>query len=249
MTESNERTISEVTRRAIFDELSDSGVAWYGRFDEIAFLKRLFDLENMPSKDGRRDNAEGDIWQHTVNNSDWEAGWIIEDDRFGILTESDEAFLRFVVALVDPVVRSDTSEAKKLVERFNRHLRADGWELRKSGEMSGRSLYTAKQIERASLSAAEKGFPVDVDDLLGSMFRLLKAARADVEIRVLAASRARAFQSNYDQLERWHLRMEHRTCRKAGGLRFPRRGFSKEGCRASARNGAPFLHRVSKRQS
>jgi hypothetical protein len=63
--------ITEVTRRDILDYLLIRESAYHGRLDVVTFLKRVFDLSSMPSTDGRFQNAEGDIWQHMVNNYDW----------------------------------------------------------------------------------------------------------------------------------------------------------------------------------
>ena len=70
--------ITEITKRDILD-LFQNGLEideffqtrtvtynYYGRLEEIDFLKRLYDLERMPSFDSRFANAEQDIWQHTV---------------------------------------------------------------------------------------------------------------------------------------------------------------------------------------
>lgn len=43
-----------------------------GKLSELDFLKRIYNLEQLPSYDGRYLNAEGDIWQHTVNNDDYQ---------------------------------------------------------------------------------------------------------------------------------------------------------------------------------
>jgi hypothetical protein len=43
---------------------------WPGRLEEPEFLMRLWDLESMPSTDGRFSNAAEDIWQHRVDNYD-----------------------------------------------------------------------------------------------------------------------------------------------------------------------------------
>ena len=71
--------ITEITKRDILD-LFQNGLEideffqtrtvtynYYGRLEEIDFLKRLYDLERMPSFDSRFVSAEQDIWQHTVN--------------------------------------------------------------------------------------------------------------------------------------------------------------------------------------
>ena len=51
----------------------------------------------MPSTDKRFDNADADIWQHRINNSDWEDNWVFYDERFGIHNGEDHALLRFIV--------------------------------------------------------------------------------------------------------------------------------------------------------
>lgn len=83
--------ITEITKRDILD-LFQNGLEideffqtrtvtynYYGRLEEIDFLKRLYDLERMPSFDSRFANAEQDIWQHTVNNDDYPYCWVFED--------------------------------------------------------------------------------------------------------------------------------------------------------------------------
>ena len=89
--------ISEITRRDIFslficgldiEEFFESKrvrYAFCGRLSELDFLKRIYNLKELPSFDSRFDDAEGDILQHTVNNNDYEDGWVFEDERFGLM--------------------------------------------------------------------------------------------------------------------------------------------------------------------
>lgn len=139
--------ISQVTRGVIIDQLTIGGSSWAGRFSEEDFLSRLYDLTALPSKDRRFDNAAGDIWQHRVNNHDWDHDWVFYDDRFNILRGSDETFLRFLCETVHPAVRPDANEGLDLVSAYNKELRLDGWELAPSGEISGRPVYVARKIE------------------------------------------------------------------------------------------------------
>jgi hypothetical protein len=71
--------ITEITRRNIFDFIRIENFNYEGRLDETEFLSRIFDLENMPSTDGRFNNVAGDIWQHRVNNNDWPDNWLFDD--------------------------------------------------------------------------------------------------------------------------------------------------------------------------
>lgn len=96
--------ISEITKRDIFD-VFNGGICidgfwkpekityyYFGCMEEIEFLKRLYDLENMISLDERFSNAEGDIYQHTINNSDYPFCWVFEDSRFQLKNGSDEIY-------------------------------------------------------------------------------------------------------------------------------------------------------------
>ncbi|MCL3883564.1 hypothetical protein [Marivita sp. GX14005] len=76
--------IDKRTRAAILDEMRARETVWHGALDEIAFLSRIFDLTSLPSHDSRFQNAEQDIWQHCINNSDWSQDWLYRDPRFGL---------------------------------------------------------------------------------------------------------------------------------------------------------------------
>ena len=99
--------ISEVTKRNIF-EVFDK-VSWYGRLEENEFLSRIYDLETLPSTDQRFDNAGADIWQHRINNFDWEDDWVFYDERFGLSNGEDHVLLRFLCETLHPMVRSNTN--------------------------------------------------------------------------------------------------------------------------------------------
>ena len=111
------KQITEITRRDIFSlflygmdkmELFEDihiTYAYCGRLSEIDFLKRTYDLQKLPSYDNRFEDAEGDIWQHTVNNDDYEDGWVFEDERFELLNGEDEVLLNFLCSVFHPAVR------------------------------------------------------------------------------------------------------------------------------------------------
>ena len=107
------KRITEITKRDILDlfrngleinEFFDTKTViyhYFGRIEEIAFLKRMYDLGNMPSTDSRYENAEQDIWQHTVNNDDYPYCWVFEDERFGLQNGEDEIYLKYFILLLD----------------------------------------------------------------------------------------------------------------------------------------------------
>jgi hypothetical protein len=60
--------LSREVRQNIIDGLRLDNVRWSGRLEEVEFLQRIYDLNALPSTDGRFEDAAGDIWQHRVNN-------------------------------------------------------------------------------------------------------------------------------------------------------------------------------------
>lgn len=123
-----------------------------GKLSEIDFLKRIYDLKILPSYDSRFENAEGDIWQHTINNDDYENGWIFEDDRFELLNGEDEILLRFLCAVFHPAVRYEKGYWKELLEAINGLLHNDGYELYSESKISGRDVYGWRKYNKEASS-------------------------------------------------------------------------------------------------
>jgi len=138
--------ISELTRRDITDAIVLEHINIYGRLEEIEFLSRIFDLKAMPSNDGRFPNVHGDIWQHTINNSDWDGDWIWSDDRFNLRRGDDEIFLRFLCETIHPVVRSDSTEAYRLQQLYNNCLKNDGFEIVEKTRLSNKPVFVGRYI-------------------------------------------------------------------------------------------------------
>jgi hypothetical protein len=153
------RNITKITRCDIFDLfqkgyieyswLSDNqhiSYPYHGRLSEIDFLKKLYALDKMTSSDNRFENAEGDIWQHTVNNDDWESDWVFSDDRFELLEGSDSILLDFLCAVFHPENRIEQGYWKSYFDKINNILKADGYELYESDKISQRSVYSWRKI-------------------------------------------------------------------------------------------------------
>jgi hypothetical protein len=145
--------LSKRVRTNIVDGLRLEDLAWYGKLDEVEFLSRLFDLQQLPSTDQRYTDAARDIWQHRVNNDDWERDWVFSDDRFNLLDGPAERFLRFLCEVVHPVVRSDRDEVVRLVSHFNDQLRQAGWELFEEERIAGRPRYSYRQYAQNGSTA------------------------------------------------------------------------------------------------
>jgi hypothetical protein len=138
--------ISSITRRDIIDSLVAEGVDWAGRLEESEFLSRLFDLQQLPSKDSRYDDAAGDIWQHRVNNFDWDKDWVFYDDRFNLINGDDEVFLRFLCEMLHPVVRPDVTASERLCQLLNQFLSNDGFQLAERTRISGKPVYVGRFV-------------------------------------------------------------------------------------------------------
>ena len=119
---------------------------WYnGNQNEPDFLARLFNLKALPSRDSRYKNAYDDIWQHMVNNNDWDVDWVYSDPRINFLHCDDDTYLKFLATTVHPRVRTNPDEVSKLTEIYNRHLDADGFEVSQTDEISGKPIYSGRQ--------------------------------------------------------------------------------------------------------
>lgn len=145
--------ITEVTKRDIM-ELFKNGLETYnffepeiatyhyfGRLEEIDFLKRIYNLEKMPSHDSRFENAEIDILKHTVNNDDYPPCWVFEDERFQLQNGSDEIYLKFICEIFHPTVRYEKGYWKEFLTEVNKLLQNDGYELYPAKKISNREVY------------------------------------------------------------------------------------------------------------
>jgi AbiJ N-terminal domain 3/Abortive infection C-terminus len=166
-------TISELTRRDILDELRLRNTRWYGRLDEIEFLSRLYPLASLPSYDGRFKDMEGDIWQHRVNNNDWDDWWVFDDPRLELAAD-DKRFLNFLVEMLHPVVRSDDAEVAALLELFNRRLVHDGWKIIERERLSGHPVFVA--------ISSEVDIQVQDEERIGSEYAVSQLKKCDEKI-------------------------------------------------------------------
>lgn len=147
--------ITNVTRQHIADEVLIAKLWYHGNQTEPDFLARLFDLKRLPSRDSRYDNAYDDIYQHMVTNTDWDYNWIYTDPRINLLHCDDDTYLKFLSTTLHPIVRTNQEEVAKLLDIYNKHLNADGFEVSQTDEISGKPVFSGGQkvIGHAHLSA------------------------------------------------------------------------------------------------
>lgn len=148
--------ITEITRRDILELFRDGLMIddffetktvkyyYFGRLEEIDFLKRLYNLEEMSSNDSRYPNAERDIWQHTVNNDDYPYCWVFEDERFDLQSGNDETYLKFLCEVFHPAVKVDKGYWKEYLTEINKLLHNDGYVIYPAEKVSNRDVYSWK---------------------------------------------------------------------------------------------------------
>jgi len=135
--------ITEITRSELLDYLLLRGKPFHGNLDLMSFLKRVWNLSQMPSTDSRFKDAAGDIWQHMVNNSDWSDSELL-NDRLDLLSCQDDTFLKFVEMCLHPILRLDQELQNETLMAFNKLLAHDGVALVQDTHISGRPVYKAR---------------------------------------------------------------------------------------------------------
>ena len=126
---------------------------YHGELEELDFLKILYPLDIMPSYDSRFPNAEGEIWQHTINNDDYEYGWVFTDDRFGLNNGDDETLLKFLCTVFHPTYRKEEGYWKEYLDKIQDLIRKDGYELYISKYISGREIYEWRELTVTEVKA------------------------------------------------------------------------------------------------
>ncbi len=148
------RKITELTRTDIVDALLlDKEQPFHGALDMISFLKRVWPLDSMPSEDCRFENAAGDIWQHTVNNYDYNESELLYR-RLRIAEVSDKQFVRFLETCLNPVIARDPKRIEALAAMFNTYVKNDGFAAQPSGQVSGRTIYKIVSLTGAGIGEA-----------------------------------------------------------------------------------------------
>lgn len=186
--------ISEITRRDLWEALA--GVEWWGRLDEVVFLKRLYSLDFLPSTDGRFHDAEGDIIQHRVANADWEQDWVFSDDRFELANGPDETLLKFLSEMLHPAVRKP-EDAARLASVMNPLLRADGYQIVPKGAVSGRPVYGWEAVDTEQ-AGPDVHFTKDIRPLMATLAELAEHGGDAIEREVLKVAQAKLEEPEYD---------------------------------------------------
>lgn len=179
------------TRLNIVDGLKMDQVVWPGALDDVEFLSRLYDLKSLPSHDSRFKDAAGDIWQHTINNNDFELHWVYTDNRFQLMDGSADIFLKFLCETIHPVVRPSRDEALKLVGHYNDQLKPVGWEIIEEERIAGRPRFTYRALAHHGKNALIRGRTVadalDAGAIAQAIQRMEHAIEVDPDLAIGSA--------------------------------------------------------------
>jgi hypothetical protein len=138
--------ITDVTRQAMADEMSINKLWYHGRLEEPDFWARIFNLQNMPSRDSRYSNAYEDINKHMVMNTDWHENWYLNDPRFNLLFCDDDIYRKFLAQTIHPSVRTNENEIAGLIEIYDKHLAGDEFNVVRTGDISGKPIFEIQPI-------------------------------------------------------------------------------------------------------
>jgi len=112
----------------------------------------------MRSTDHRFKDAEGDIWQHMINNYDWEYDYLLFT-YLDLLKCNNDTFLKFLETCIHPVVQYDEKQVSETLSEFNKYLTPDGYRLEVSSQISGRPVYKAVRFtDKKECSSGEDAY-------------------------------------------------------------------------------------------
>lgn len=144
--------ISEITRKNILDELYSKQDLW-GKCDVVTFLKRIWNLDAMPSIYNKSANATEDIWQHMIRNDDYDEKYLLED-YLELLIMNDEGFINFLDQLVHPIVREPLKQ-QEYIDLLDSHLINDGFKFFTFTHLSGYPVYKIHKIQNGVKGAVK----------------------------------------------------------------------------------------------
>ena len=146
---SDGQAVTELTRRSILKLLNDMDL-----FGELPLVEQLSKIWPLPEIRGAgfEANLEESVIRHCVNNDDWTNAELLE--VVGALSSSRQLFFKLLEAVVSPNARRG-KEQTQLVETLNAPLKADGFQLRPSGSISGYSAFAVCRIS-GGVSGAPK---------------------------------------------------------------------------------------------
>jgi len=159
-----------VERKYVNDELGNEPTfMYYGDLNSIDFLKRLYDLDTLPSNEYANfdDELDAIIEQNKALDNESEYnwnnyrfqehynenyhtmgwGWLFSEERFSLSKGGDDYLLNFLCDVFHPEVRDWLEEGvrslcEQIINKLNALLNEDGYELYEDSQISGRPVYS-----------------------------------------------------------------------------------------------------------
>lgn len=150
--------ISKQTKRDIIDTLRVENIQWHGILDEISFLERVFNLDELSgyieSPLGVSHNIRTEIKDYLDNphRYDWN---LYDDRRFNLIERDDETFLKFLCEMLHPIVRPDGFEVLHLLKTFNQYLALDRWEIYEIIRIGDKPIFSVRQLPQFPVNKLE----------------------------------------------------------------------------------------------
>jgi hypothetical protein len=139
--------ITEVSRRDIIDYILSREKTFSGRLDTTEFLELVWKECGIFGIYSELKHAKQDLWQHTINNYDWDDRYLLYQ-YFRLLECEDIQFLCFLEKCVHPVVVSEVSEIEEFTKEMNNILKYDGYTLESRKKISGKPVYSATKCPK-----------------------------------------------------------------------------------------------------
>lgn len=150
--------ISKQTKRDIIDNLRVENIQWHGILDEISFLERVFNLDELPgyiefpAAVSTSIRTEINYYLDNPHRYDWN---LYNDQRFNLIDRDDETFLKFLCEMLHPIVRPDAFEVLHLLKTFNQYLALDGWEIFEIMRVGDKPRFSVRQLPQFPVNKLE----------------------------------------------------------------------------------------------
>lgn len=166
--------ITSITRKEIFDVLLNTYTEDYlfgnpqrrfnflGTLMPTEFLGRLYDLEQIPSKDKKYINAKEELEALAYNvPASYQWDWLFKDDRFPIKNGTDEELLDFICTVLHPEVRDEKEQNfgtplwQLVWQKLNMLVANDGYTITFDGSISNHVVFSWYDTTKQSLRTIE----------------------------------------------------------------------------------------------
>jgi ABC-type multidrug transport system ATPase subunit len=159
LSENSKKEILKIIIESKTDFLSENETRYSeGTFD---FLNKIWNLTEMPSTDSRYNNAEGDIYQHMINNNDWDFYYLFAD-VLNVFND-DEKFILLIQTFLLPEYRNDEEDIIRYVVEFNLILESERLKLSISDYGNGGvpiyNVYPIEEVDNIPIEIKKNSIP------------------------------------------------------------------------------------------